>query len=180
VSNEGHDRHQRDIGEENAMRKPRAVGAIRSGATIALILVSLVSLPSCQTYFREKREAEVLAADSARMRAMVGADESALYLALHTGLTYIHSNGNVDTKHSLMDAIVTGRVDYRRIEPGQRIVGFHGHLGVVTGPVGMEVGVEDRVLDLNSTYTAIYWYEGRRWQLATYKSRLVELPDDSR
>lgn len=131
----------------------------------------LIAIPGCQGFSREAREADLLSADRARMVAMVFADEGPLYLSLHNGLTYIHSNGDVDSKDSLMDAIILGRVDYRVLEPGPRVVGLHGQMGVITGPIRIVVAVGDRVIELDSTYTAIYWWEGNRWQLATYRSR---------
>ncbi len=150
----------------------------RAEHSIALVLtlVLLATIAGCQGYWARKKEASLLDADLARMQAQTLADEGQLYMVLHTGLTYIHSNGKVDGKDSLTDAILSGRINYRQIDPGERVVGVHGQMGVITGPVHMLVAVGDKERELESVYTAVYWWEGSRWQLATYRSRPIEAP----
>ena len=116
------------------------------------------------------RAATALAADRARSEAMIAADAERLHALLHDDLTYTHSNGQVDTKASLLRALASGRVDYRAIEPRDLRVRVHGPTAVVTGSVGIVVATPRRQLDLASVYTAVYWWQDGRWQLAAYQS----------
>lgn len=114
--------------------------------------------------------AQLVAADAARAAAMVDADRARLDAVLDETLTYVHSNGRVDSKAALVDALVSGRIDYRVIEPGRAAARVFDETGIVTGPVRIEVAAGGRVHRLRSVYTAVYRRRDGRWRLVAYHS----------
>jgi len=104
---------------------------------------------------------------------MVSADALLLDRVLHESLSYSHSNGHVDSKAELIEKLVSGRVKYVSIDldnPEQRL---RGEAAIVTAPARMEVVADGEAHRLASIYTAVYWFEDGRWQLAAYHSSTV-------
>lgn len=115
---------------------------------------------------------DVMRADRERVAAMLSADELALESVLHDGLTYTHADGRVDSKSSLIQALTSGRVDYRGIaaEPTIRL---HGSTALIHGPVKIQVVADGMTHRMSTMSTLVYWRERGRWQLAAYQSTLV-------
>ncbi len=133
-------------------------------------LATALLLGCSQPHVGSSREAAVLAADSARIVAMLSDDTVALDSLLHSELIYTHSNGVIDSKQSLLEGLMSGRVDYRSIEVESAVVRIHGDAAVVTGRVRMEVAAGEAVHHLLSNYTTVYWWEEGRWQMVAYQS----------
>jgi hypothetical protein len=145
---------------------------IRTLAVVSLLLAGVVAC----LHTAEHRAEAALEADRERVSALIAADAKRLARVLHPSLTYTHSNGGVDTRDSLIEKVVSGRVDYRAIELEQPEVRVRRDTAVVTGPVRMEVVAGERRFRLKSVYTAVYWWEDRRWQLVAYQSSAVTSP----
>jgi hypothetical protein len=141
---------------------------LQSGTT--LLLTAVLLLACGQRATNSGSGAAVLTADSARIAAMLSANAARLDSVFHNSLTYIHSNGHIDSKESLIGNLLSGRVDYRYVEPDRPLVRVHGDAAVVTGVVRMEVAVGETIRQLRSNYTTANWWEGGRWQLAAYQS----------
>jgi len=112
----------------------------------------------------------VLQADRFRSQAMVEANPIHLEQSLHDRLTYTHSNGLIDTKNSLVAALISNVLDYQAIESKSRSVRMNGRSAIVTGLAHMTVAGDGQVRQLRSVYTAVYWLVGDRWQLVAYQS----------
>jgi hypothetical protein len=142
---------------------------LRAGR-IAGVVIALV-VTACAPGRRLSSDAAGLHdADGARMAAMVHADADRLAAVLDDDLTYTHSNGRVDTKASLVAALVSGRIDYRVIVAGDTRARVFGSAGIVTGPVHIEVAAGGRVHRIEGAYTATYWWRAGRWRLVAYHS----------
>lgn len=113
---------------------------------------------------------DLRAADAERIAAMVDADPVRLDAMLDDTLTYAHSNGRVDSKRDLIDALVLQRIDYRVVDVGERRARRFGDVGIVTAPVRMEVAAGGRVHRLRGVYTAVYWWRDGGWRLVAYHS----------
>lgn len=150
---------------------------LQSGITV--LLAGALLLTCGEPRSANGGESAVLAADSARVAAMLAADASGLDSLFHRGLTYIHSNGMVDTKESLVGNLTSGRVDYLSVAPESTLARVHGDGAVVSGIVRMEVEAGSTVHRLRSNYTAVYWWESGRWQLVAYQSGAAAAPVDS-
>ena len=114
--------------------------------------------------------ASVLEADHARSAAMVEADAEALDARLHSSLTYIHSTGSVDGKRALIDTLLSGRIDYQLIDSPESRARLFEEVAIVSGPVHMRVRADHRTHEIDSVYTAVYWWRAERWQLVAYQS----------
>lgn len=101
---------------------------------------------------------------------MIHASPPALDATLHPTLTYTHSNGKLDSKTSLIEALRGGGVDYRLIEPIDPHVRVRGESAVLTARVKMEVEAAGQLHQLEMFYTAVYFLEAGVWQLAAYQS----------
>lgn len=115
-------------------------------------------------------QADVLDADRARTLAMVSADPDRLTAVLHEELSYAHSSGAVDTRTSLIESLVSGRVDYRAIEPSNARVRVHGRTAIVTAVARMQVAADAEVHEIDLIYTAVYLWHSGSWRLAAYHS----------
>lgn len=138
----------------------------RVGAVASLLVVGAVA---CLHTPADRTEA-ALEADRERAAAFIAADEQRLEAILHASLTYTHANGVVDTRDSMLSKLVSGRVRYRVIHLDQPEARIHGDTAVVTGGAWMVLLAGEQRLRLRSVYTAVYWWEDGRWQLAAYQS----------
>ena len=117
------------------------------------------------------RSAEALVAvDRERAQAMVRVDRTALERLLDPELSYTHSTGAVDSRAKLVDDLVARRIDYLSIDSPSPRVRVHGSTAVVTGPVAMQVKVDDTVHPVRSVYTAVYVAGPEGWRLVAYQS----------
>lgn len=147
--------------------------ATKLGRCLALGSLILAAL-ACASGRAADEAADVLATDRARLAAMVAVDLAGLDATLHEGLTYTHSNGRLDTKASLVESLVSGGVDYLDItldvEAQVPQVRVRGETAVVTAAARMQVAAAGAIHDLTLVYTAVYFREDGRWQLAAYQS----------
>lgn len=120
---------------------------------------------------------EILALERRRLAAMVGADLPALRELLDDRLIYVHSNGGMDTKASLLSALGRKRLDYLAIEPGEpsvRIAGPWGAKAEVRGPARLRVAGPEGELTLELRYVATWERGPGGWKLIGYESKPAE------
>ncbi len=143
--------------------------------TLGLLVSAAALFTGCASTRADPPEASdargaVLAADRMRIDAMITGDMGALDALLHEDLIYTHSNGNVDTKTSLMETLAQGDIDYLKIERGAEEVRLGRNAGVVSAPVEMEVAAGGQLHQITVVYTAVYFWQDGRWQLVAYQS----------
>jgi hypothetical protein len=139
------------------------------------ILLVLAGTAACVRHVPSQAvSGDLLRADGARAAAMIDADPARLGLLLDDALTYAHSNGRIDSKSTLVDALTSGRIDYRVVERGQVTARVFDETGIVTGPVRIEVAAAGRVHHLAGVYTAVYRWRDGLWRLVAYHSSPVE------
>jgi Domain of unknown function (DUF4440) len=123
---------------------------------------------------RPSTEQTLIAADTARVAAMVTGDWAALELALADDLTYGHSGGQVQGKREFIDDLRNGVRRYRAAKSTGTAARNYGCAGVVTGTSNLEVEYQGQPLSLALHYTATYAQDHGRWVLVAYQS--VKLP----
>ena len=116
----------------------------------------------------------LVAADTARMEAMVAGDFGALERALGDDLTYGHSGGQVQGKRELIGELQSGVRRYRALTAVETSARSYGCAGVVTGTTNAEVDYQGQPLSLTLRYTATYARQRGHWVLVAYQS--VKLP----
>jgi len=124
----------------------------------------------------DAREATLKAAEISRFEAQVNADAKVLGNLLDESLEYTHSNGDLDTKASFIESLVTGKRDYISSVATIDSVRIFGDVGVIRGKAKVTVGGKDRQpQDLHIGYTDIWLWKDGRWQMTAWRS--MRMPD---
>jgi len=114
---------------------------------------------------------DVLAADAARVAALIAADRAALDATLARELRYVHSNGLVQDRATYLDAAVSGAMTYTAITPVQQQVRvLSPQVALLTGSNRVAVVLDGKPLQAQVLYTAVYVQEHGRWKLAAWQS----------
>jgi len=114
---------------------------------------------------------EIIALENRRVEAMTKGDANALDEILADDLIYTHSTARIDTKASFIEAITSGRSNYRSVERKDVNVRQFGDSAVVTGHAKFHVGdnkFEARFID-------VYAKRNGSWQMVAWQS--TKLPD---
>ena len=114
---------------------------------------------------------EIIALENRRIEAMTKGDIQALEEILADDLIYTHTTARLDTKASFIDAIKSGRSNYKSVDTSDVEVRQLGDTVVVTGHAKFHVGdnkFEARFLD-------VYAKRNNAWQMVAWQS--TRLPD---
>ena len=118
----------------------------------------------------------LLAVNAARFTAMVRGNFPGLDTLLAPELTYIHSDGVLESKAELLRTLRTGRLRYEAIMPDQLQARVYGDAGIVTGRSRMRVRVGQEHLRFSIRFTALYRHERTRWVLAAWQATRLPGP----
>jgi hypothetical protein len=140
------------------------MGARRS----ALALAAALLLPSLA---RADADAFFRGCEVKRRAAQVAGDTRALGALLADGMQYVHSNGQADSKASLLERIGSGELRYRSIVADEEHYACRASACEVTGKQTQRVTAEGRDLTLHSDFTASWIRAGDSCQLVAYQSR---------
>ena len=97
--------------------------------------MSLISLAFAQS----ADEREVAAAVESLRKAMVDADKSALENLAAEELSYGHSNGLIQNKAEFVEAIASGKNDFKTIELSEQTIKIAGNTAIVRHKFNAEV-----------------------------------------
>jgi len=114
---------------------------------------------------------EIIELENKRVEAMINGDVQALEKILADDLIYTHTTARIDTKSSFIEAISSGRSNYRSIERKDVNVRQFGDSAVVTGHAKFHVGdskFEARFIDVYAKRDGV-------WQMVAWQS--TRLPD---
>jgi uncharacterized protein DUF4440 len=121
------------------------------------------------------REA-LLAINAARFTAMVRNDLPGLDTLLAPELTYVHTDGALESKAEFLTTLRTGRLSYQSIAPDGIQARLYSDMGVVTGQSRMEVRVEQELLRFSIRFTALYRRRGTGWVLVAWQATRIPGP----
>lgn len=145
--------------------------------TLPVVLFAVATTFSSGSFAKDDaRVAALRSAEMTRFEAQVNADAKVLGTLLDDGLEYTHSNGDLDTKASFIDSLVTGKRDYISSTATVETVRIFGDVGVIRGKAKVTVGGKDRPSqDLHIGYTDIWLWKDGRWQMTAWRS--MRMPD---
>jgi ketosteroid isomerase-like protein len=115
----------------------------------------------------------LLAVNAARFRAMVRQDLRGVDTLLAPELTYIHSDGGLESKTQFLATLQTGRLRYRTIDPSELEARVYGNVGVVTGRSRMGVRAGRKLLQFSIRFTAMYRRVGNGWLLVAWQATRI-------
>ena len=142
----------------------RPLGCVLIGLSLAWALAACEQEPPADF------EADLLATQTERFRAIVDADLETLDAILAPELIYIHSHGGVDTKDDFIGSLASGRVDYLEMQPRDVQVRLYDETAVVTGDISLHVAAAGQEHKVNMRFTEVYVYSGDRWRLVSWQS----------
>jgi len=118
-------------------------------------------------------ESAVLAAEQARVSALIQDDFAALERILADELTYTHSNASVDTKAQFLSSLRSGRLKYKSLEHSDQRVRVYGEAAILTGRTNVHSVFEGQEMRPTLRFTIVYVNKAGRWQMAAWHSARV-------
>lgn len=108
--------------------------------------------------------------DKKRMHAMAKKDVGTLEAVLADDLIYTHSSARLDTKRSLIDAMVSGATVYTACEPSDVKAQDLGDTVVLTGIAQIKVVSNGAPNAFGVRFTDVYAKRNGSWQMVTWQS----------
>lgn len=115
-------------------------------------------------------ERAIMDLDRKRMRAMAAKDVETLENLLADDLVYTHSSARLDTKRSLIQAMVSGATVYTSVKPSDVKAQDLGDTVVLTGIAHIEVVSNGTPNAFGVRFTDVYTRRDDRWQMVTWQS----------
>ncbi len=114
---------------------------------------------------------EIIVLEDRRIVAMTKGDVHVLEEILADDLIYTHTTARIDTKSSFIEAISSGRSNYRSVEREDVQVRQFGDSAVVTGHAKFHVGDNN----FQARFIDVYVKRNGAWQMVAWQS--TRLPD---
>jgi hypothetical protein len=118
-------------------------------------------------FAQSKQEKEVLEVSRAKFNWLVNKNIDSLHFVLDDRLTYIHSNGWVQSKKELMDDLLSGKLTYDKIEVLESTVRLYSKSAIVTGKGKFVASLSGTTNTFDLTYTETYVLQKREWKLVS-------------
>ena len=136
------------------------------------LLLFFVAFPIIISVYGQSFTRDVLKIEKQRFTAMVNKDTSFLKKIFADSLIYIHTDGHVDSKKSLLNALVEGDLDYKQMELKEVTYKVYEKIVILSGSMDVIVFSKKagKTLDLNIHYLDVYKYDHKRWQLIAWQS----------
>ena len=107
----------------------------------------------------------VLAADGARLQAIIASDADALDRLSTAELTFVHANGRQDDKTTYLDSVREGRIRYRTITRGETTVKVTGGVAILCASMSVEVTIAGEALSSAVRYMSVWTKHTDDWQM---------------
>jgi ketosteroid isomerase-like protein len=108
--------------------------------------------------------------DRKRMQAMAAKDVATLDAVLADDLIYTHSSARLDTKQSLIGAMVSGTTVYTGVEPSDVKAQDLGDAVVLTGIAQIKVVSNGTPNAFSVRFTDVYARRNGGWQMVAWQS----------
>lgn len=118
-------------------------------------------------FSQSKQEQEVLQLSHAKFNWLVSKKVDSLQFFLDERLTYIHSNGWVQTKKELIDDLLSGKLSYDKIVIEKDSIRIYPKSAVVTGRGKFTATMNGTTNVYDLTYSETYVLQKREWRLVS-------------
>ena len=117
----------------------------------------------------------ILQCEQHRFAAFMEGDLRTLDALLAANLTFVHSNGHLDSKSQFLGHLSAGDYQFDLIRADDVSVRVYGGIGVLTGTGQMRVQVRHHPASLRYRFTLVYHKVQDRWQIvAIHHTRLAD------
>jgi ketosteroid isomerase-like protein len=107
----------------------------------------------------------VLAADEARLAALIASDVEALDRLVRADLVFVHADGRREGKAAFLEHTRAGRVRYRTIARGETDVTVSGDVAILCARAELEVTVAGEPRTSPLRYMSVWTRGPSGWQL---------------
>ncbi len=111
--------------------------------------------------------------ESTRFDAMVRNDLVLLAQLLTDDLTYVHSNGETESKTALLTTLRERRLVYDSIIPSDVTVRIEGTSAIVTGRARIQVRSGEEIRRPTVRFTDVYVQRAGRWRTVVWQSTTI-------
>jgi len=134
-------------------------------------LLFILTLFFVQIVVAQKKDtAAVLAAVQKLEKALIGKDSATLNVLLHKDVAFGHSSGWVQTKKNVVDDMMSGFLDYKKIDETSVSIDVSKEKAIVKERVSVN-GVRDgNAFELNLFIMQIWLQNKKGWQLFARQS----------
>ena len=142
----------------------------RGSAIVLLAAATAFTTGSDRPVSAAPASPDLLATNSARFTAMLREDFAALDTLLAPDLSYVHSDGALQSRAQFLATLRTGRLRYQAIDPSELQARSYDNMGIVTGRSHMRVQAGTELLAFEIRFTAVYRRVRHRWQLVAWQA----------
>ena len=134
------------------------------------VLLALLAVLNCAA--AENPElGRVTSADDARVAAMLAPTREKLDAVLSPDLRYAHSNGQVDTKATLIDSLTDGSANYSKYAYQQRTFTFPAPgIALMAGRFDVKAVVKGNAAESTISFLAVWRLEKGVWKFLAWQS----------
>ena len=123
----------------------------------------------------QARQLNILQLEKDRFKAMITKDSIILDRILANDLLYIHSSGMIDSKHTFINNIMRGKLEYLEIDLQQADIRTHSQTAWIHGAARIKVrnGKDTPVIELVIRYLDVYKRDEGVWKLVAWQSARI-------
>jgi uncharacterized protein (TIGR02246 family) len=148
-------------------------------ACAALITASAVAQPAAEDTKDNAVAPQLVQLVNQVSDALVRNDTATIAQLWTEDFSYVHSNGNQQSKSEFLDDVKTGRRKYYSITPGNIQTRLYGNTAVLTGLTDMKLNTAGRDLTLKIRFTSVCVQDGGKWRMAAWQSTAIPAPGGS-
>lgn len=137
--------------------------------TLAVLILSTLTV-----FSQTKQEREVLKLSRDKFRWLVQKNSDSLNQVLEERLSYIHSNGWIQTKKELIEDLQSGKLTYNSITVVQDSIRLYTKSAVVTGRGKFVATLNGTTNTFDLAYTETYVLQKRTWKLVSRHASKVQ------
>jgi hypothetical protein len=108
---------------------------------------------------------DIKAAHDQKFRWMETRQLDSLATILHEGLTYVHSNGWMESRQEVLDNLASRHLVYDKVDHTILKCTLAGDAGIIHGEGSFSVRLDDKPILIQLLYTEVYVRSGEKWLL---------------
>jgi hypothetical protein len=116
---------------------------------------------------RPNQEQQVIQLSKRKFEWLVTKNIDSLKMILDDQAKYVHSNGWIQTKQEVLDDVVSGKLDYRKVTVSEANVRVYPGLAILLGKGKFSGIVNANLFSIELLYTEVYVKKGEKWLLTS-------------